>query len=372
MRKVFVIAVAVAIIMTFVPSGMNDAKGAANVSPNRQILVITEEIVKGEIACDTLSTLDALPAAPARDPIGVLIDNRLLTKASPSDLAKLKSHYDSGKAVVFFGDGTVPNIVSNRLGIYMKQEYRITDKSQLLAEGIMKLEDGRSHSIHVTAPIEDKVSIEEISKLVSELINMSEAELRALDLEDGVSLRSVGWIITASTIRTQYCGSMGQYTTSAAQYYLDNSYDGDPVRDYWQLRAQHTSVAGTHDFAMANTLIDPGNSQAIVEYGPTGNYTNGGGVSSGLTMPLPAVSFSFSLGAYKTTLANQSIPSYPRIRHEIKYAAGSPEATGSLAWLQSINMSAPQGQSTIFHWFVNNLRIYVSAYYDDWYWVVSK
>ena len=371
MRKTLCILLAVVFVVSFVTSGQSISKPNPVAVGDNRVLLVTEKPVKNAVASEVLNSVNQLPEKVA-DKIGLLIDSEILGKASPEAVQNLKTQFGNGKGIITYGDSVDTMSVEKQLGIEPTQGTELGKGTKRIAAGVIKLSDGRNLKIELVTIEDYEMPVEEIQKSVANMIARSETELKAVDLEQGVSIQSAGWIIFDSYLREfKEPYNFGTYTTTTSAYYLDASYDADPNKDYLQIRAQHTSQAGAYNFAKANTANEPGNSQTVVEYGPMGNYTSGGGVSFTLGLP-PAVGFSFSLGSTSTQLYNQSQPSYPRIRHEVKYGAGSPEAQGSLAWLQPINTSTPQGQKTVFYWFTNNLTIGVSAFFDNWYWPVTR
>lgn len=371
MRKILCILLAVVFVVTFVASVQSVSKPNPVAVGGTGVLLVTEKPVKSSVPSEVLTSLNQLPKNAA-DIVGLLIDSEILGKAAPEAVQNLKTQFGNGKAIVAYGDSVDAKKVARYIGIELTQETKLGHGTKRVAAGVMQLADGRTHTIEVVTDKKHNMSAEEIQASIANMIAQSESDLRNVDLEQGMSIQSAGWIIFDSTIRSYTASSnFGTYTTTAAAYYLNASYDADPSKDYLQIRTQHTSQAGAYNFAKANTANEPGNGQTVVEYGPMGNFTSGGAVSFSLGYP-PAVGFSFSLGSSSTQLTNQSQPSYPRIRHEVKYGAGSPEAKGSLAWLQPINTSTPQGQKTVFYWFTNNLTISRSAFFDNWYWVVTR
>ena len=290
MRGILYILLAVVFVVSFVASGQGVSKPNLVLVGDNRVLVVTDKSIKNAVVSEVLTSL--LPGKVA-DKIGLLIDSEILGKASPEAVQNLKAQFGNGKAIVAYGDSVDAMSVAIKLGIELTQETKLGEGTKRVAAGVMKLADGRTHTIEVVTDEKYDMPAEEIQTSVANMIAQSESDLRNVDVEQGMSIQSVDWIIFDSTIRAYTASNyFGTYTTTAAAYYLDASYDADPNKDYLQIKAQHTSQAGAYNFAKANTANEPGNSQAVVEYGPMGSYTSGGTVSFLLDFPLLFVSHS--------------------------------------------------------------------------------
>ncbi len=338
------------------------------------VLFVTQDHLSQSLdAIETIQSIETLSDKTGAGIKGVVIDSGLLSELSDKNREILRSIVDRGIPVLYIGKDVVPDYVATHLDISSAGGgYKSGEHSRLVAEGLFRRSDGLYHTITIAVPVSYEITTAPLLASAQHVIFATPDN--SLQLPDAIQA-SASWIIKGSTSHLFEAGNSGRYYTSVACYILDPALDGDNTKDYWQVRAQHTTTANQGGFKRVYSIIDPSSDmdQAIVEYGPPGDYTGGTTASFSLSLMPPSVSFSFNVGSSATQLVNQSDPAYPRIRHYVDYGSGSPEASGSLAWPQAFTLSVPEGTDSCLCFFMDTLNFALGGTYgDDWYYWVAR